>query len=70
MTRLLLAVAALAVLAFLAYHALHGSMPGSGQPEELPPQKLENAKAAAKRIEGLNQQRADEAEQKAVDAPP
>ena len=64
MIRMLLAVIALTVVGLLAYRGMYGRYPGVSA-DQLPPQRLQNAREAAKRIEGLEQKRADDADKAA-----
>ncbi|MCC6337064.1 MAG: hypothetical protein IT380_24110 [Myxococcales bacterium] len=61
MGKILSIVLGLIVVSFIAYKVMYGRMPGAGEPGQAPPEQLKNAKDAAKRIEGQQQEAADKA---------
>ena len=66
MAKLLIAALAVAGLAAAAQYGLRSRAP---QPESAPHQQLRNVREAAGRIEGVAQQRVDEALRRTSDAP-
>jgi len=61
MGKLLSVVLGLTLMAFLAYRAMYGRAPVGGDDAQTPPQRLQGAKDAAKRIEDTQNQQADKA---------
>jgi hypothetical protein len=61
MGKILSLVLGLIVISFIAYKVMYGRMPGATAAGETPPERLQGAKNAAKRIEGQQNEQADKA---------
>jgi hypothetical protein len=61
MGKVLSFVLAITVIAFIAYKVMYGRMPGPTAEGQTPPEQLQGAKGAAKRIEGQQNEQADKA---------